>query len=211
MLIIGNDEMNKADKKVQAMKQLYVDAVEELPPNAPPPRGKAVQINCFVDSDHAGDSTTRRSRTGFIIMLNNAPIYWFSKKQTSVETSSFGSEFIAMKTCCEYIRGLRYKLRMMGIPVDFPTYVFGDNQSVLSNTLKPHSSLKKKSSSIAFHFTREGVAKDEWRVTYISTHDKNPFICEPNSFGGETIRHGKCLFVIPNRKTKISPFSQHYR
>ncbi len=52
---------------------------------------------------------------------SNAPIYYTSKKQeTSVETTSFGSEFIAMKTCCEYVRGLRYKLRMMGIPVDFP-------------------------------------------------------------------------------------------
>jgi len=74
-----------------------------------------------------------------------------------------------MKSCCEYVRGLRYKLRMMGIPVEGPTYIFGDNQSVLSNTSKPHSSLKKKSSSIAFHFTREGVAKDEWRTTYLNT------------------------------------------
>ena len=108
-----------------------------------------------------------------MVFLNSAPIYWFSKKQTSVETSSFGSEFCAMKQCCEYIRGLRYKLRMMGISVDLPTYVFGDNQSVLSNTSKPHSTLKKKSASIAYHFVREGVAKDEWRTTYLNT-DLNP-------------------------------------
>ena len=127
----------------------------------------AMDLLCtFVDSDHAGDSTTRRSRTGFIIYLNSAPIYYLSKKQTSVETSSFGSEFIALKTCCEYIRGLRYKLRMMGISVDSPAYIFGDNQSVL-----PHSTLKKKSSSIAYHYVRGGVAKREWMLTYISTHD----------------------------------------
>ena len=61
----------------------------------------------------------------------------------------------------------------MGISVDFPAqYIFGDNHSVLSkNSSKPFSVLKKKSSSIAYHFVREGVAKDEWRVTYISTHD----------------------------------------
>jgi hypothetical protein len=70
-----------------------------------------------VDADHATGNITRRSRTGFLVYLNNAPVYWFSKKQTSVETSSFGSEFAAMKQCTEYIRGLRYKLRMMGIPV----------------------------------------------------------------------------------------------
>ena len=58
---------------------------------------------------------------------------------------------------------------MMGIPVEFPTFILGDNQSVLVNSSKPHSSLKKKSSSIAFHFVREGVAKDEWRVAYLHT------------------------------------------
>ena len=102
--------------------------------------------------DHAGDSVTQRSRTGFIIFLNSAPIFWFSKKQTSVETSTFGSEFIAMKQGCEYVRGLRYKLRMMGIPVEMPTFIFGDNKSVLANTSVPHSVLRKKSSSIAYHF-----------------------------------------------------------
>ena len=93
-----------------------------------------------------------------------------SKKQTSVETSSFGSEFIAMKQCTEYIRGLRYKLRMMGIPCQGHAYVYGDNQSVLYNTLIPESTLKKKSQSIAYHFVREGCARNEWRTAYVNTH-----------------------------------------
>ena len=95
---------------------------------------------------------------------------WFSKRQTSVETSSFGSEFVAMKLCCEYIRCLRYKLRIMGTNANEPTFVSGDNQSVFANVSRPHSILKKKSSSIAYHFVREGVAKDEWRTTYLNTH-----------------------------------------
>ena len=111
---------------------------EDIPSNAPSPRGIGFTMRAFVDSDHAGDSITRRSRTGaFMVFLNKTPIYWYSMKQGSCETSSFGSEFIAMKSCCEYIRGLRYKLRMMGISVEHPTYmIFGDNQSVLSNTSK---------------------------------------------------------------------------
>ena len=76
-----------------------------------------------------------------------------------------------MKTCCEYIRDLRYKLRMMGITVDLPTYVYGDNKSVFMNSTLPYSTLKKKSSSIAYHFVREGVTRREWLLTYISTHD----------------------------------------
>ena len=60
---------------------------------------------------------------------------------------------------------------MMGIPVIGPSLVFGDNQSVLCNTNIPESQLKKKSQSIAYHFIREGVARDEWRTTYVNTHE----------------------------------------
>ena len=154
-------------------------------------------MRAFVDSDHAGDTVTRRSRTGFLIFLNSAPIYWYSKKQGSVETSSFGAEFIAMKQCCEYIRGLRYKLRMMGIPVDLPTYVFGDNQSVLANTSHPHSSLKKKSSSIAYHFVREGVAKLEWCTTYLNTHFNPADLLTKSLSGGE-------------KRTRFTAYMLHY-
>ena len=60
---------------------------------------------------------------------------------------------------------------MMGIPVEGPMYIYGDNQSVLANTTIPDSTLKKKSQSIAYHFAREGVARDEWRTSYVNTHD----------------------------------------
>ena len=67
----------------------------------PTPIGKEVVIRCFVDADHAKDTVTRRSRTGFIIFVNNAPIYWMSKKQNTCETSTFGSDLVAMKTATE--------------------------------------------------------------------------------------------------------------
>ena len=149
------------------------DLTEDLPPHMPEARGQGFVISAYVDSDHAGDSLTRKSRTGFLVFVNCALVYWLSKKQTGIETSSFGSEFMAMKQCTEYIRGLKYKLRMMGIACEGPAYVYGDNQSVLSNTTMPHSVLKKKSNSIAYHFVREGTAKDEWRTTYVNT-SSNP-------------------------------------
>ncbi len=158
---------------------------EALPDNAPEPLGIEFTMRAFVDADHAGEILTRRSRTGFIVYLNSAPIFWFSKRQGSCETSSFGSEFVAMKSCCEYIRGLRYKLRMMGIPVVMPTFIFGDNKSVLVNCSVPHSSLNKKSSSVAFHFVREGVANDEWRVAYIDTNNNPSDILTKSLPGGE--------------------------
>ena len=59
----------------------------------------------------------------------------------------------------------------MGIPVEGPTYIYGDNQSVLANTTIPDSTLKKKSQSIAYHYVREGVARDKWRTSHVNTHD----------------------------------------
>jgi hypothetical protein len=149
----------------------HVQGREEVPSNMPEPRGLGFVMRAKVDADHASDTTTRRSRTGFLVYLNCAPIYWMSKKQASIESSTFGSEFTAMKQCCEYLRGLRYKLRMMGIPVTGPAYILGDNKSVLCNTSIPDSTLKKKSQSIAYHFVREGAARDEWRTGYVNTHE----------------------------------------
>ena len=148
-------------------------------------------MRAFVDSDHAGGSVTRRSRTEFIVFINGASIFVYSKKQGSCET------FIALKTCCEYLRGLRYKLRMIGIPVQNPAYVFGDNQSVLSNSSKPHSVLKKKSSSIAYHFVREGTAKNEWRTTYLNTHLNPSDMCTKSLPGSE-------------KRTRFTSYFLHY-
>jgi hypothetical protein len=140
-----------------------------MPPNAPEARGKEVQIIAFSDSDHAGDTVTRRSRTGVLIYLNRSPIIWYSKKQTSIETSTFGSEFMALKTCTDLVIGLRYKLRMMGIPVEGAAHVKVDNMSVVHNGSRPESVLKKKSNSIAYHFVRENVAAKVIKIGYEPT------------------------------------------
>ena len=60
-------------------------------------------------------------------------IQWYTKKQATIEGAVFGAEFVAMKTGVETLRGIRYKLRMMGVEIDGPTYVYGDNQSVITN------------------------------------------------------------------------------
>jgi hypothetical protein len=56
-----------------------------------------------------------------------APIVWFSKRQRTVESSVFGAEFVAMKNDIETCRGLRYNLRMMGVALSGPKFVYGDN------------------------------------------------------------------------------------
>jgi hypothetical protein len=137
---------------------------EAVPRDALKPRGNVVSTHCFVDADHAGNRVTRHSQTGILIFINRAPIIWYSKRQNTVETSTFGSKFVAMHIVVELIEALRYKLRMFGIPLEGPTNVFCDNEAVTKNVAIPESTLKKKHNSIAYHRMREAVAAETIRV-----------------------------------------------
>ena len=154
-----------------ASKEEWLDfydyANEPIPPNMPEPRGLGVQVTCFVDADHAANKVTRRSHSGIIIYVQNAPIIWFSKRQNTVETSSFGSEFIALRIATEMIEALRYKLRMFGVPIAGPADVFCDNQTVSKNASVPSSTLNKKHNSICYHRVREAEASGAQRVGWI--------------------------------------------
>jgi hypothetical protein len=123
----------------------YPDTCEAIPPNAPAPRGNPILILCFVDADHAGNRITRRSYSGIIIFCNCAPIQWYSKHQNTVESSSFGSEFVALRIANEMIKALRYKLQMFGIPLKGPANVYCDNNSVVTNSTHPESTLHAQS------------------------------------------------------------------
>jgi hypothetical protein len=123
-----------------------------------------MSTHCFVDASHGSDRATRRSQTGILLFCNKAPIFWRSKRQNTVEASTFGSEFQAMKNAVELTEALRYKLRMFGVPLNEATNVFCDNEAVYKNTTLPESTLKKKHHSIAYHRCREAVAAGTVRV-----------------------------------------------
>ena len=168
--------------------EFYGDVTEALPPDAPEPLGKDVDIRMMVDSDHAGDKKTRRSRTGFLIFVNNSIVDWVSKRQPTIESSVFGAEFVAMKHGMEKLRGLRYKLRMMGVPVTGPSYIYGDNMSVIHNTQRPESTLKKKSNSICYHAIRESVAMGESLTGHIKTENNLADLLTKVTFGSKQRR-----------------------
>ena len=144
---------------------------EAIPPNAPDPIGNYVDLRMWVDSDHEGEKVKRRSRTGYFILLNTALIDWLSKKKATIEVSVCGSEFVAMKTGVEALRDIRYKLRMIGVPLTGLTYMYDDNMSVIYNTSLPESPLKKKSDSISYHAVGEAVASGEFLTTHCNTGD----------------------------------------
>jgi hypothetical protein len=85
----------------------------------------------------------------------------------------FGAEFVAMKQGMEALRGLQYKLWMMGVQINGPSYIYGDNMSVIHDTQWPELTLKKKSNSVCYHTVLESVAIGESLTGHISTHD-NP-------------------------------------
>jgi hypothetical protein len=130
-------------------------------------------MTAFVDASHAANKMTRRSHTGYVIFLNRAPIVWYSKRQQTVETSTFSTEFIALKVCLEAIEHLRFKLRCFGIPMPRgdPTYVFCDNESVVKNTTHVESTLNKKHSSIAYHHCRWSVAAGIITIAHIRSQE----------------------------------------
>ncbi len=76
-----------------------------------------------------------------------------------------------MKIGTESLRGLRYKLRMMGIRIDNPSYIDGNNMSVIRNTQQPESMLKKKSNSICYHAVCKSVAMGEALTGHIGTDE----------------------------------------
>ena len=152
-------------------KEYYQDAVEELPPRTPTPRGRMITTTAFVDSSHAANKVTRKSHTGYILFVNRTPIIWYSKRTSTVETSAFSSEFLAMKSCMEGIISLRYKLRMFGVPFDGPTEVFCDNNAVVLNTSNVESKLNKRHNQLAYNAVRWSVAAEVIRVAWIDGKD----------------------------------------
>ena len=81
--------------------RLYGNHGELLPTDMPEARGKPVQINLFCDAAHATDLKTRCSTIGFVFLLNGTPIQWYSKHQNTIEGSTFGSEFVALKIAAD--------------------------------------------------------------------------------------------------------------
>ena len=147
-----NEQVFKMGAKSQEeWNDFYPDTCKDMPRYMPVALGKSVLIRAYVDANHAGNLAIRRSHSGIIIYVNNAPIMWFSKRQNTVESSSFGSELVALRISTDMIEALRYKLRCMGVPIDGPAEVLCDNQSVVTNTSVPASVLNKRHNAICYH------------------------------------------------------------
>ena len=123
-----------------------------------PPKGKPVCTSSFVDTNLMHDAIAGRSASGVLEMLNQTPVDWFSKRQNQVETAVHGSEFMVAWIGCERLIDLRHTLRSFGVPLDGPSWMFGDNKSVVTSSAVPHSRLSKRWNALSHHRVREAIA-----------------------------------------------------
>ncbi|MGL4933428.1 MAG: reverse transcriptase domain-containing protein, partial [Aeromonas sp.] len=136
---------------------IYGNVKEELPYDMPEPLGKMVITTTYEDANLYHDYLNAKSVTGILHLVNQTPIDWYCKRQATVETTTYGSEFNAARAATEQIMDLRYTLRMLGVPIG-DSYMFGDNQSVVTNSTVPHSKLNKRHNALAYHRVREAIA-----------------------------------------------------
>ena len=137
---------------------VYGEVAELIPSDAPSPKGKMVTLTSYVDANLYHDWITGRAVTGILHFINATPIDWFSKRQSTVETATYGSEFVAARTCVEQVIDLRNTLRYLGIPIRGMSWMFGDNESVVNSSAKPHAKLHKRHTALSFHRVREAIA-----------------------------------------------------
>ena len=137
---------------------VYGDTSEEIPHDIPEPLGKFVTLTTYVDANLYHDMISGRSVTGILHLINKTPFDWYSKKQATVETATYGSEFVAARHATEQILDHRITLRYLGVPIREHTYMFGDNESVVGSSVRIDAKLHKRHTALSFHRVREAIA-----------------------------------------------------
>ena len=103
-----------------------------------------------------------------INFLNQTPIDAYTKSQSTVETATYGSEFVASRTAVDQIIDIRTTLRYLGVPIRDKRYMLGDNRSVVTSSTIPNSTISKRHHLASYHRVREAIA-----AKYISFHWKD--------------------------------------
>jgi hypothetical protein len=122
----------------------------------------------YQDANLYHDLVTGRAMSGIIHFFNKTPVISFWKEQKTVETANHGSEFMVACQAAKQIIDLRYALRMMGIPLDGPSWMFGDNESLISSATFPHYTLNKRHNAISYHCVRECIAAKVLYLLHVS-------------------------------------------
>jgi hypothetical protein len=158
------------------LKDFYSDAEEEIPSDLPKSNGSKVWMTVYVDADHTHYLVTRRYITGILLMSNYTSIRLVSKSQKTVEISTCGSELMVSRIATELIVKVRFMLRSLGVDLDRPILMLGDNISVVLNTSVPSRVLKKKHNAIAYQLVRDTIVAKIMRFIFIKSEGNANYI-----------------------------------
>jgi hypothetical protein len=164
------------EKKYDWTYSCYPGAAEDIAADLPRALGNPVKTSSYVDANLYHDLISGRAVTGILHMLNNTPVDWYSKLQSTCETATFGSEYVAARTCTDQIVDLRHTLRYLGVPIAGTSMMFGDNESVVNTASAPHARLHKRHQALSYHRTREAIAAG-FLVFYHIRGTTNPADC----------------------------------
>ena len=149
-------------------RTVYSGACEQIPHDIPKPLGKHVQTTHYVDANLHHDLATGKAVTAVLHFLNQTPIDAYTKRQSTVESATYGSEFIAARTAVDQIIDIRTTLRYLGVPIRNMSNMFGDNRSVVTSSTIPNSTISKRHHLASYHRVREAIA-----AKFISFHWKD--------------------------------------
>ena len=156
------------DQEYDWTRTVYSGACEQTPHDIPKPLGKHVQTTHYVDANLHHDLATGKAVTAALHFLNQTPIDAYTKRQSTVETATYGSEFVAARTAVDQIIDIRTTLRYLGVPIRDKSYMFGDNKSVVTSSTIPNSTISKRYHLASYHQVREAIA-----AKFISFHWKD--------------------------------------
>jgi hypothetical protein len=137
---------------------VYGDGEEMIPNDIPEPLGNYVTLTHFYDANLYHDMLTGRAATGVLHFINQTPIDWYSRKQSTPESATYSSEYVAGRICVDQIIDLRNTLCYLGVPIRGKSIVFGDNNSVVNSSMMPNAKLDKRHIMLSFHRVRHAVA-----------------------------------------------------
>ena len=151
------DYSNLPHKEYDWQRTVYSGIKEEIPHDIPEPKAKPVTTTTYVDVNLHDDEVTGRALTACLHIVNATPSLWHTKRQSTVETATLGSEFLAARIATDQIIDLRYTLMHLGVPVRSKSYMFGDNKSVVDSASTHPSTLSKKSTLASYHLSHRSL------------------------------------------------------
>lgn len=149
----------------------------------------------YADADWGSDKDDRKSTTGYVFMINNGPVSWTSRKQTTVATSTMEAEYMALSDASREAIARQQLFTDLDVPTTSPV-LYSDNQAALTIAQNPVHHQRSKHIDIRYHFIRDTVQNDKITIDYIPTAQQTADILT-KALGPQL--HGKCLHGLYRR------------